>query len=253
MKETIMSAKELSGRVALVTGGSRSMGAAIARRLAFDGASVALTFHQSEDRASSVVEEIEAEGGRAIAVRADSGTPGDVRAAVARTVKVLGSLDILVNSAGTIAMAPIEEFSFAEYERMVAVNITGTFIATKEAVAHMKAGGRIINIGSVMPRYVGFANFSVYALTKGAIHGFTRGLARDLGPKGITANVVMPGPIDTDMNPSDGPFGDVLREKIALGRYGESQEIADIVAFLASSRSAFVTGAEIVADGGMSA
>lgn len=243
----------LVGKVALVTGGSRSIGAAIAKRLAADGATVAVTYSASPDRAAGVVSEIEAAGGKALAIAADAGDPDAMRNAVARAVQAFGRLDILVNNAGIAINAPIEEYRFEDYERMLAVNITGVFVATQEAVRHMPAGGRIIHIGSSMTRYAAFPTASVYTLTKGAISGFNRSLVRDLGPKGITVNTVHPGPTDTDMNPADGPVAAIVGPGMAIGRYGQPSEIAHVVAFLASDEAAFVTGADIVADGGLTA
>jgi NAD(P)-dependent dehydrogenase (short-subunit alcohol dehydrogenase family) len=240
----------LAGKVALVTGGSRSIGAAIATRLAADGASVAITYHSSPDKAQQVVRAIQDAGGKAIALRADAGDPKAVRAAVVQTVEALGGIDILVNNAGIALGGPIEEISFEDYERMIAVNVTGVFVATQEAARHMKSGGRIIHIGSSTVRYVGFSNVSLYTLTKGAITGFNRSLVRDLGPKGITVNTVHPGPTDTDMNPDGGPVSRLVAPGIAVGRYGRAEEIASAVAYLASPEASFITGAELMADGG---
>ncbi len=245
--------KTLTGKTALVTGGSRSIGAAIARRLAADGANVALTYSASPDKAATVAAEIEAAGGRAIAIHADAGNPDAVRAAVAKTHETFGALDILVNNAGIAINGPIEEISFADYERMIAVNVTGVFIASQEAARRMSQGGRIIHIGSSMVNYAAFLTASLYTLTKGAVAGFTRGLARDLGPKGITVNTVNPGPTDTDMNPDGGPISAIVAPGIAIGRYGKDHEIAALVAWLASPQSAFVTGTSLTADGGFSA
>jgi 3-oxoacyl-[acyl-carrier protein] reductase len=243
----------LAGKVALVTGGSRSIGAAIARRLAADGAKVALTYSASPQRAAAVVAEIKQAGGHALAIAADAGDPVAVRSAVAQTVEAFGALDILVNNAGLALGGPIEEIAFDTYERMVAVNVTGVFVATQEAARHMKPGGRIIQIGSSMTRYAAFPTASLYTLTKGAITGFNRSLARDFGPRGITVNTVHPGPTDTDMNPADGPVAQIVGPGMAIGRYGQPHEIASVVAFLASPEAGFVTGAEIVADGGLTA
>jgi NAD(P)-dependent dehydrogenase (short-subunit alcohol dehydrogenase family) len=243
----------LTGKAALVTGGSRSIGAAIARKLAADGAAVAITYSASPDKAAQVVADIEAAGGKALAIAADAGNPEAVRAAVAQTVSAFGGIDILVNNAGVAVNAPIEDFKFEDYERMIAVNVTGVFVATQEAVRHMTPGGRIIHIGSSMTRYAPFPTASVYTLTKGAITGFNRSLVRDLGPKGITVNTVHPGPTDTDMNPADGPVAAIVGPGMAIGRYGQPAEIASVVAFLASPDAAFVTGADIVADGGLTA
>ncbi len=249
----INKSKRLSGKVALVTGGSRSIGAAIAKRLAEDGAMVALTYSASPEKADQVVSAIEAQGGKALAIRADAGSPEAVRTAVTRTREALGRLDILVNNAGIAINAPIEDYRFEDYERMLAVNVTGVFVATQEAARHMTTGGRIIHIGSSMTRYAAFPTASVYTLTKGAISGFNRSLARDLGPRGITVNTVHPGPTDTDMNPADGPVASIVGPGMAIGRYGQPAEIASLVAYLASPEASFITGADILADGGLTA
>ncbi|MEM5432473.1 SDR family oxidoreductase [Cupriavidus oxalaticus] len=243
----------LAGKIALVTGGSRSIGAAIARRLAADGAAVALTYSASPDQAQALVREIESGGGRALALQADAGNPAAVRAAVAATVEAFGGVDILVNNAGQALGSAIEDIDFETYERMIAVNVTGVFVATQEAVRHMKPGGRVIHIGSSMTRYAAFPTASLYTLTKGAVAGFSRSLVRDLGPKGITVNTVHPGPTDTDMNPDGGPVSQIVGPGIAIGRYGQPAEIAGVVAFLSGPDASFVTGAEIVADGGFTA
>ncbi|QDF95438.1 oxidoreductase [Azoarcus sp. DD4] len=243
----------LAGKVALVTGGSRSIGAAIVKRLAADGATVAFTYSASPARAAEVVRDIEAAGGRALAIAADAGNPDAVRAAVAHTVETFGRLDILVNNAGIALGGPIGDIAFEDYERMIAVNVTGVFVATQEATRHMQQGGRVIHIGSSMTRYAAFPGASLYTLTKGAVTGFNRSLVRDLGPRGITVNTVHPGPTDTDMNPDGGPVSKIVGPGMAIGRYGQPQEIATVVAFLASPAAAFVTGADIVADGGFTA
>jgi len=240
----------LAGKVALVTGGSRSIGAAIAERLAKDGAAVAITYNASADKAHSLVDSINASGGRALAIRADAGDPAAVRAAVAKTAAELGGLDILVNNAGIAINGPIEDYKFADYERMIGVNVTGVFVATQESLKHMKAGGRVIHIGSSMTKHAAFPTASVYTLTKGAIAGFNRSLVRDVGGRGITVNTVHPGPTDTDMNPADGPVAKIVGPGLAVGRYGDSSEIASVVSFLAGPESSFVTGADILADGG---
>jgi 3-oxoacyl-[acyl-carrier protein] reductase len=240
----------LAGKTALVTGGSRSIGAAIAKRLAADGAHVAFTFFGSPALANDTAAAIESAGGRALPIRADAGVPDEVRAAVAKTVDTFGGVDILVNNAGIALGGAIEEIKFRDYEAMIAVNVTGVFVATQEAVRHMKAGGRIVHIGSSMTRYAAFPGASLYTLTKGAVTGFNRSLARDLGPRGITVNTVHPGPTNTDMNPADGELARLLMPQIAAGRYGEPKDIAAVVAFLASPQASFVTGADIVADGG---
>ncbi len=242
----------LAGKVALVTGGSRGLGAAIAKRLARDGAAVALTYTSSTQKADEVVRDIEAAGGKALAIRADSADVEAVKHAVAQTVNSLGRLDILVNNAGVITLAPIDQFSIEEFDRLVAINIKGIFVATQEAIRHMGEGGRIVMLGSVASEFT-YVGFSVYALTKGAIASFTRGLARDLGHRGITVNTIQPGAIDTDMNPADGDFAEEAIKAIALGRYGQGDEVAGMVSYLASSEAAYVTGASLKIDGGFTA
>jgi len=245
--------KSLTGKVALVTGGSRGIGAAIARRLAREGAAVGLTYATSPEKADELVRAITAADGRALAIRADSGDPAAVKDAVAATVKAFGRLDILVNNAGLVAVGTIDQVSPEEFDRLLAVNVKGLFVATQEAVRHMGEGGRVINIGSVNSDLVPFAGFSVYALTKGAVASFTRGLARDLGPRGITVNNIQPGPVDTDMNPADGPFAEQMLRLIAVKRYGRGDEIAGLVAYLAGPEAAYVTGASLNIDGGFTA
>ncbi len=243
----------LAGKVALVTGGSRGIGAAIARRLARDGAAVALTYASSPGKAEEVVRAIEADGGRALAIRADSGDAEAVGSAVAETVRTFGRLDVLVNNAGVVTMAPLDQMTLYDFDRMVAVNVRAVFVAAQEASRHMGEGGRIITIGSVNADRMPFAGGAVYAMTKAAVAGLTRGLARDLGPRGITVNNVQPGPVDTDMNPAQGPFAESLKGFMALSRYGHGDEIAGMVAYLASPEAAFVTGASLTIDGGFAA
>jgi 3-oxoacyl-[acyl-carrier protein] reductase len=246
-------AKTLTGKVSLVTGGSRGIGAAIAARLAGDGAAVAITYANARQKAAEVVAAIEAAGGQALAVRADSADVAAVKRAVAETVRTLGHLDILVNNAGIIIVAPLDAFSLDDFDRMVAVNVRGVFVAIQEASRHMGAGGRIITIGSVNADRVPFQGGGVYAMTKAAVAGLTRGLARDLGPRGITVNNVQPGPVDTDMNPANGPSAESNKGMIALGRYSQGDEIAAMVAYLASPEAGFVTGASLTIDGGYAA
>ena len=248
-----MSTQTLSGKVALVTGGSRGIGAAIAKRLAADGAAVAITYASGQEKAAEVVRSIESAGGRALAIRADNMDAGAVRSAVAETVQTLGRLDVLVNNAGIAVIAPLDQFTLEDFDRSVAVNIRAAFVAAQEAARHMADGGRIINIGSVNADRMPFAGGSVYAMTKAAIAGLTRGLARDLGPRGITVNNVQPGPVETDMNPADGPFAETLKGFMALKRYAKGNEIAAMVAYLAGPEAGFVTGASLTIDGGFAA
>ena len=253
MNSSTPSSSKLSGKVALVTGASRGMGAAIARRLAADGATVAITYSTSPDKAKDVVNAIAAAGGKALAIKADAADADAVRAAVNQVVATFGGIDILVNNAGIATMGPITEFSLEAFDKIMAVNVRGLFVATQEAARHLRDGGRIIQIGSVNSDMMPFAGGSVYALTKGAVASFTRGLARDLGPRGITVNNVQPGPVDTDMNPANGPFADTLRGHMAIGRYGRPEEIAGFVSYLASPEAGYITGASLLADGGFAA
>ncbi len=244
----------LKGKVALVTGASRGIGASIAKRLGRDGASVAITYGASREKADEVVKSIEASGSRALAIKADNGDPQAVKSAVAQTVAQLGRLDILVNNAGIVHVALVGDFPEDQFERMLSVNVRGAFAATREAVKHMGEGGRIINIGSINSDLITYAGGSIYSLTKGAIAGFTHGLARELGPRGITVNNLQPGPVDTDMNPEEGgQFSASVKPLIALRRYGKVDEVAGLVSFLAGPEGAFITGANLRIDGGLSA
>ncbi len=243
----------LSGRVALVTGASRGIGAAISRRLAADGADVAFTYHSSESHAREVAADIERAGRRALPLKADSADPQAVAAAVRQTATQLGRLDILVNNAGIFVAKPIDELSLDDYERTMAINVRAAFVASQAAAAHFGSGGRIISIGSCLAGFMGRPNGTLYAMSKTALIGLTKALARDLGPRGITVNLAHPGPTDTDMNPVDGPVAEILRPRIALGHYGTSNDIASLVAYLASEESRFITGAEIAVDGGINA
>lgn len=245
--------KKLDGKIALVTGGSRGIGAAIAERLAADGAHVALTYSASPDKADEVVAKIKAAGGKAIAIKADSGNPEDVKSAVAQVAKSLGRIDILVNNAGIGMMGPITDFSLENFDRMIDVNVKGLFVATQESLKHMGTGSRVINIGSVMSDYSIFPGASVYTMTKSAVSGLTRGLARELGARGITINNVQPGPIDTDMNPADSEMAATLAAGTAVGHYGKAADIGSLVSYLASPEASFITGAGLLADGGVAA
>ncbi len=236
----------LKGKAALVTGASRGIGAAIARALAAAGADVAITYSASPDKAAAVVKDL---GGRAFAIQADSADAGSVQDAVAQTVKTFGRLDILVNNAGIVTYEDTPE----NIDRVLAVNTRAPYVAALAAAEHMKDGGRIITIGSCLGENVRMAGITLYSMSKAAMTGMTRGLARDLGPRGITVNVVQPGPIDTDMNPADGEAAASQVTLTALGRYGRPQEIANTVVFLASPAASYITGAQIAVDGGTNA
>jgi 3-oxoacyl-[acyl-carrier protein] reductase len=244
---------KLTGRVALVTGASRGIGAAIARRLAADGAAVAITYAASPQKAEEVVASIAAAGGNAVAILADAVDSAAIKRAVAQTVEQFSGLDILVNNAGMFHMASISEFPDEQFERMLAINVRSVYYTTREAARHLRDGGRIINIGSVNSDTMPFAGGSVYALTKGAVAGFTRGLARDLGPRGITVNNIQPGPVETEMNPSNGPAAEGLKGFMAIKRFARVDEIAGLVSYLAGPEGAFITGAGLKIDGGFDA
>lgn len=243
----------LTGKVALVQGGSRGIGAAIVRRLALQGAHVAFTYVSSAGPAQALANEISAAGGKALALHADSADASAVQQAVQNSVEAFGRLDILVNNAGVLAVAPVAEFDLAEFDRMLAVNVRSVFVASQAAAPHLGQGGRIINIGSTNAERMPFAGGAPYAMSKSALVGLTKGLARDLGPQGVTVNNVQPGPVDTDMNPADGDFADSLIPLMAVGRYGHAEEIASFVAYLAGPEAGYITGASLTVDGGFSA
>jgi 3-oxoacyl-[acyl-carrier protein] reductase len=244
---------ELDGKVALVTGGSRGIGAAVATRLAELGADVAITYARSAERADEVVRTISAAGRRGLAIQADSADAGEIVAAVDRVAGEFGRLDILVSNAGIFPFGPIEDVTLDEVDRALAVHARAVFLAGQAAARHMSAGGRIISIGSNLAERVPFAGVTLYAMTKSALIGFTRGLARDLGDRGITVNLVQPGSTDTDMNPADGAAADHQRSLSALGRYAEPAEVADTVGFLAGAGARNITGAVLTVDGGTNA
>jgi 3-oxoacyl-[acyl-carrier protein] reductase len=243
----------LDGRVALVTGGSRGIRAAIARGLAAEGADVSLTYLNSADEANQLAAELADGANRTLAIRADSADPNAVQRAVARTADELGRLDVLVNNAGLFPVGPVEDVTLAEAERTLAVHALAAFVASQAAVAKMDAGGRSINIGSSFAERVPYAGVTLYAMSKAALVGLTRGLARDLGERGITVNVLHPGSTDTDMNPAEAPEADEEREYIALNRYASPEEVAAMVVALAGPSGAYVTGASIAVDGGYAA
>lgn len=243
----------LDGKIALVTGGSRGIGATTATRLAGDGATVALTYNSSPDRAEKVVRAIEEAGGKAIAIAANTADTADITAAVDQTVADLGGLDILVNNAGIFPYGMIEEYSLTDYEHTMAVHVRAVFVAVQAATRHMGEGGRVISIGSSLVDRVPAPGISLYSMSKSALVGFTKGLSRDLGPRGITANVVHPGSTDTEMNPADGEGADDERALTALGRYGSTADIAAMVAYLAGPDGAYITGTAITVDGGVNA
>jgi 3-oxoacyl-[acyl-carrier protein] reductase len=243
----------LQGKRALVTGGSRGIGAAIVGRLAREGAHVALTYVSKPDEANKIVAGAKAIGVQALAIQADSANPDAVVAAVERAARELGGLDILVNNAGIGAFAPVDAMRLEDFDRTFAINVRAVFVATQATVKHMTAGGRVINIGSCNAERMPFAGGAAYAMSKAALVGLVKGLARDLGPRGITVNNVQPGPVDTDLNPATGEFAEKLKALMALPRYGHVDEIAALVAYLAGPEAGFVTGASLTIDGGFTA
>ncbi len=241
---------DLDNKTAIVTGGSRGIGAATAKRLAADGAHVVLTYNNSEDAAHEVVAQIKAAGGSAEAVKADASNPDDV-ATYVELAKARGGIDILVHNAGIARMASIKEGGLDLFREVYATNVDGVYAGTFAAVPHMKAGGSIIVISSVNSHTFPGPGAAIYGSSKAAVSGLVKGWARDLGRRNIRVNAIQPGPIDTDMNPADGEYGDWMRNLTALGRYGQASEVADLAAFLASDQSSFITGARIDIDGGM--
>ena len=243
----------LTGKRALVTGGSRGIGAAIAKALAAEGASVAITYERSKDKALEVVGAIEAAGGKAVALAANSADPVAVLDSVRQTVAALGGLDILVNNAGIARHSLVEDITLEDIDALLNVNIRAVILASQAAVPHLGKGGRIINIGSCLGERVPWGGVTVYSMTKSAMTSFTRGLSRELGPRGITVNTVQPGPTDTDMNPSDGEASAGMRNSMSLGEYGTPEDIAAAVVFLAGPGGKQITGTAITVDGGANA
>ncbi|KQP10343.1 oxidoreductase [Methylobacterium sp. Leaf99] len=244
---------ELAGKRALVTGASRGIGAAIALALADRGADVAITYERSVERAAEVVRAIEAKGRRAIAIQADSADASAVKRSVDEAAEGLGGLDILVNNAGIARGGAVAEMSLADIDAILDVNVRAVVLASQAAIPHLKEGGRIISIGSCLGERVPFPGVTVYSMSKSALLSFTRGLARELGPQGITVNLVQPGSTDTDMNPADGAQSDMQRSMTALGHYGRPEDIAASVVFLASVAARQITGTTITVDGGANA
>ena len=240
----------LKGKRALVTGASRGIGAAIAKALAAEGASVAITYERSADKAGEVVRQFEAAGGKAVAFAANSADPQAVSDSIGRTVEELGGLDILVNNAGIARYGNVENISLEDIDALLNVNVKGVILASQAAIRHLPAGGRIINIGSVLGERVLFGGVTVYSATKSALRSLTAGLSRELGPRGITANLVQPGSTDTDMNPANGDGAEAQRSATSLGRYGTPEDIAAAVVFLAGPGGKQITGTTITVDGG---
>ncbi|YCU71692.1 SDR family NAD(P)-dependent oxidoreductase [Mycobacteroides abscessus] len=243
----------LKSRRAFVTGGSRGIGAGIVRRLAEDGARVVFTYSSSVQQVADVVDDINEDGGWARAVKADVADPDQLGAAIGQAAEELGGLDILVNNAGILSIGDVDTATLADFDEIVAVNVRAVFAGIKAASPHLTEGGRIVTIGSINGDSSPTANLSLYSMTKAAVAGLTRGLAREFGPRGITINNVQPGPIGTDMNPEDGQLADILRPNIAVGRYGQPRDIASLVSYLVSDEAWYITGTAINIDGGFTA
>jgi 3-oxoacyl-[acyl-carrier protein] reductase len=248
-----MNMNKLEGKIALITGGSRGIGAAIAKRLASDGAKVAITYSKGADAAAAVIKEIERDGGKAIAIQADATDAEAGKAAVEKTAATFGGLDVLVNNAGTAIPKTFEETTLEEMDRLLNINVRGVFIATQAALKHMKRGGRIVMIGSCLGERVMTPGLVPYSATKGAVKIFTQALSRELGSRGITVNNVQPGPIDTELNPAAGEWAAPQKANTALDRYGSVDEVAALVAFVAGPESSYITGANLTVDGGTNA
>src|SRR6201997_3699203 len=248
-----MKMNKLEGTIAIITGGSRGIGAAIAKRLARDGAKVAITYAKGADAAASVVKEIERDGGKAIAIQADATDAEAGKAAVEKTVATFGGLDVLVNNAGTAIPKTFEEPTIEEMDRLLNINVRGVFVATQAALKHLKRGGRIIMIGSCLGERVMTPGLVPYSATKGAVKIFTQALSRELGSRGITVNNIQPGPIDTELNPATGDWAAPQKANTALGRYGSVDEVAALVSFVAGPEASYITGANLTVDGGTNA
>jgi 3-oxoacyl-[acyl-carrier protein] reductase len=244
--------KRLTNKVVFITGGSRGIGAGIAKRMAAEGADVVITYVHAADQAKQVVDAIKQLGQQALAIAVDNASPNAIHEAIEKTVATFGRIDILVNNAGIYVGKPLHEYTLADFDSTMAVNVRAVFLASQKAAAYMNEGGRIITIGSNMAERVAFPTGSLYSMSKSALVGLTKGLARDLGSRGITVNLIQPGPVDTDMNPADGAHADVIRSGMAIPKYGKPEDIAELATYLASETSRFMTGASLTIDGGFS-
>lgn len=242
--------KRLENKIALVTGGSRGMGAAIVKQLAEEGATVAFTYTKGVEKSAALTAELTQKGQRAIAIAADAADPAAVVSAVDQTIAAFGRIDILVNNAGVAVMKPFEDYTLDDYNYTMDINTRAVFVGSQAAARQMGEGSRIITIGSCMADRVSGPYGTLYAMSKSALTAFNKGLSRDLGPRGITVNLVQPGPVDTDMNPADSEHAEAQRKNISLGHYGNVEDIASLVTFLASPESAYITGTAITIDGG---
>ncbi|MFP9113853.1 SDR family oxidoreductase [Flavobacterium sp. RHBU_3] len=242
--------KTLENKIALVTGGSRGIGAAIVKRLASEGATVAFTYVAGKEEADKLVTELEAQNHKALAIQANAADEEAVKKAVDTVAATFGKLDILVNNAGALIIGGLDTLSLADFDKTFDINVRSVFVAIKEAVKHMSVGGRIINIGSTNATRMPFEGGSIYAASKAAIQGLTMALSRDLGPQGITINNIQPGPVNTDMNPENGPFAEYMKTQLSIARYAQPDEIAAFAAFLAGPEAGYITGASHNIDGG---
>jgi 3-oxoacyl-[acyl-carrier protein] reductase len=244
--------KRFKNKVVFITGGSRGIGAGIAKRMAAEGADVVITYVNAAGQAQQVTDDVKKAGQQALAIRVDNASPDAITGAIEKAMEVFGRIDILVNNAGIYIAKPLAEYTLEDIDSTMAVNIRAVFLASQKAAQYMQSGGRIITIGSNMAERVTFPTGTLYAMSKSALIGLTKGLARDLGPQGITVNLVQPGPTDTDMNPANAPHADMLRSAMAIPHYGKPADIAELVAYLASEESGFMTGAALTIDGGFS-
>lgn len=242
--------KRLQNKVVFITGGSRGIGAGIAKRMAAEGADVVITYVNAATQAKQVTDDIKQLGRQALAIQVDNASPDSITDSIEKTIAQFGRIDILVNNAGIYIGKPLGEYTLQDIDSTLAVNVRAVLLASQKAAQYMQAGGRIITIGSNMAERVTFPTGSLYAMSKSALTGLTKGLARDLGPHGITVNMVQPGPVDTDMNPANAPHADMLRSAMAIPQYGKPADIAELVAYLASAESQFMTGAALTIDGG---
>ncbi|MBD8512859.1 3-oxoacyl-ACP reductase FabG [Photobacterium sp. CAU 1568] len=241
------------GKVAFIQGGSRGIGAAIVERLVSEGASVAFTYVLSHSKANALVNELTSKGGKVIAIKADSTKPEDIRNAMGRVVELFGQLDIVVNNSGVLIWDNVENLTLDDWEKTINTNVRSVFIASNEAAKYMNNYGRIINISSTNAQRIPFAGGAIYGMSKSALSGLVKGLSRDLGHRGITVNNILPGPVDTDLNPENSDTSEKVKAIGALGRYGQAEEIANLVAFVASAEAGYITGADLMIDGGFSA
>lgn len=244
--------KRLKNKVVFITGGSRGIGAGIAKRMAAEGADVVITYVHAAGLAQQVTDEIKKAGQQALAIQVDNASPVAITAGIEKAIATFGRIDILVNNAGVYNAKPLAEYTLEDFDNTMAVNVRAVFLASQKAAAYMQPGSRIITIGSNMAERVAYPTGTLYSMSKTALTGLTKGLARDLGPQGITVNMIQPGPIDTDMNPADAPHADMLRNAMAVPQYGTPEDIAELAVYLAAGESRFMTGAALTIDGGFS-